>query len=1124
MCALRHKGKYGLLSLVLAVLLVVSRAGAQNSELIFSAMGDVPYSSSEEVVLQQQIADHNRFSPSVFMVHVGDIKSGGGGCPESVYQEVAGFLLESEVPTFIIPGDNEWTGCSDWDQAWSFWSAHFMDFEDNFCGAPNAERQSVRPENFAFVKNGVLVLGINMPGGVKKNNSLWDARLQDNADWVIQQFEEKVSQVRAAVIFAHALKQTQDALFYNQFLPAADQFGKPILWINGNDHSYKLDHPFSGHDITRVTVDNGGAALPIQVTVKVSGADLFVINRTPWNNNSQPINRPPCGNGPVIAVNPTSNNYGSVAVGGSSSQTFVVSNTGNENLDVTGTSLVGTNAGEFSIDSGGGSFSLTPGATRNVVVSFNPTSQGNKNATLRFANNDPNHNPLDVGLSGSGIVPQPDIAVNPTSHNFGQINIGGSDSKLFVISNSGSLDLEVSATSLVGSDASEFSIDSGGGAFTLSPGANRNILISFNPTSEGAKSATFRINSNDPDEEPFNVSLNGSGTVPGSGPFVFNPTADAYVNNSQATSNFGTSSTLRVRNSSTILNSFLKFVVSGISGAAQNAKLRLFVTQASSSGGSVYLVSNDFLGTSNPWTETGLNYNNAPAISGNALSTIGSVTNGQWVEFDVTPAITGNGTFSFGITNTSSTAVFYSSKEGANDPELVINGGGSSPSPPSISSFSPSSGPVGTTVTVLGNNFDNTSELAFNGVASSNFNVISGSEIRADVPTGASTGKVRVTTPGGVATSSANFTVTSPPQPPSISSFTPASGPAGTTVTINGSNLNGTTTVAFNGVAASFTNVSSSQVRATVPASATDGPISVTTPGGVATSATDFDVIAPPPTTAFNSTDDAYVRQSSPNSNAGNSSSLRVRKTGSETIVSYLKFNVSGLTDPPQSATLRLFVTDASPDGGSVYLVSNDYQGTSTPWLQSGLNWNNAPAISGSALAAIGSASLNTWIEVDVSAAVSGDGVYSFAIRNNSSDVVYYGSREATNKPQLVIGTGSSSAFAAQKANETDELGEEITFDSLPETVQLSPAFPNPFNLETTFEYTLPAAAEVSMIVFNIKGQKIRTIVDGWQSPGIKTARWNGRDEAGHEVGSGSYFVRLVAGNHIIVQKITLQK
>jgi hypothetical protein len=77
---------------------------------------------------------------------------------------------------------------------------------------------------------------------------------------------------------------------------------------------------------------------------------------------------------------------------------------------------------------------------------------------------------------------------------------------------------------------------------------------------------------------------------------------------------------------------------------------------------------------------------------------------------------------------------------------------------------------------------------------------------------------------------------------PTITSFTPASGPAGTSVTISGANFTGATAVKFNGTAAAFTVTSPTAIQATVPAGATTGPLSVTTLGGTATSATSFAV------------------------------------------------------------------------------------------------------------------------------------------------------------------------------------------------------------------------------------------------------------------------------------------
>jgi len=78
---------------------------------------------------------------------------------------------------------------------------------------------------------------------------------------------------------------------------------------------------------------------------------------------------------------------------------------------------------------------------------------------------------------------------------------------------------------------------------------------------------------------------------------------------------------------------------------------------------------------------------------------------------------------------------------------------------------------------------------------------------------------------------------------PTIASFTPASGPAGSSVTISGTNFNGATAVRFNGASASsFTVTSATAIQATVPAGATTGPLSVTTPGGTVISASNFAV------------------------------------------------------------------------------------------------------------------------------------------------------------------------------------------------------------------------------------------------------------------------------------------
>src|SRR5881409_319944 len=167
--------------------------------------------------------------------------------------------------------------------------------------------------------------------------------------------------------------------------------------------------------------------------------------------------------------------------------------------------------------------------------------------------------------------------------------------------------------------------------------------------------------------------------------------------------------------------------------------------------------------------------------------------------------------------------------------------------PPTISSFTPASGPVGTSVTISGTNFTGATAVLFNSVSAS-FTVNSATAITATVPAGATSGPIGVTTPDGTASSAGSFTVINPP---TITSFTPASGPVGTSVTISGTNFTGATAVLFNSVSASFTVNSATAITATVPAGATSGPIGVTTPDGTASSASSFTVINPPTISSF---------------------------------------------------------------------------------------------------------------------------------------------------------------------------------------------------------------------------------------------------------------------------------
>jgi hypothetical protein len=163
-----------------------------------------------------------------------------------------------------------------------------------------------------------------------------------------------------------------------------------------------------------------------------------------------------------------------------------------------------------------------------------------------------------------------------------------------------------------------------------------------------------------------------------------------------------------------------------------------------------------------------------------------------------------------------------------------------------ITSFDPGSGPVGTTVTIFGVGFSSTpgnNTVKFNGTVATVTASDSGS-IGTTVPSGATTGRITVTVAGNTATSGQDFVVTIPGAP-AITSFTPSSGAAGTSVSVSGANFQtGTLSLALNGVSASPTISSATALSFSVPANAASGRIVATNASGSGTSAQDF--IVPP--------------------------------------------------------------------------------------------------------------------------------------------------------------------------------------------------------------------------------------------------------------------------------------
>jgi hypothetical protein len=197
-----------------------------------------------------------------------------------------------------------------------------------------------------------------------------------------------------------------------------------------------------------------------------------------------------------------------------------------------------------------------------------------------------------------------------------------------------------------------------------------------------------------------------------------------------------------------------------------------------------------------------------------------------------------------------SASLSVSDKWGAAMAAFKAAGGGGTG--PSISNLNPTSGVVGTPVTITGTNFgasQGTSTVTFNGTIATPMSW-SATSITVPVPTGATTGNVVVTV-GGTASNGVTFTVTVPP--PSITNLNPTSGLVGVSVIITGANFGasqGTSTVKFNGTTATPTAWSATSITAPVPAGATTGNVVVNV-GGAASNGVNFTVLIPPSITSL---------------------------------------------------------------------------------------------------------------------------------------------------------------------------------------------------------------------------------------------------------------------------------
>ena len=262
----------------------------------FGVMGDTPYNEREEKAFAAMLPDLDH-EPLAFVVHVGDIQHGAAACSDATYERRKAQFDASANPFLYTPGDNEWTDCryerpphNDPIERLDRLRQVFFDNATSLGRRRLATAvQPGYPENRRWVVGKVEFVTLDIPGS--NNNAGYDARndvearARDAANerWLAAAVDDAIAaDARALVLFIQAdIWDTEKPRAYASFraslIEAARRFARPVLFVHGDSHTYRVDAPLfdaNGVPVANVTrLETYGSPFVGWVKVTVDPAD-----------------------------------------------------------------------------------------------------------------------------------------------------------------------------------------------------------------------------------------------------------------------------------------------------------------------------------------------------------------------------------------------------------------------------------------------------------------------------------------------------------------------------------------------------------------------------------------------------------------------------------------------------------------------------------------------------------------------------------------------------------------------------------------------------------------------------------------------------------------------------------
>jgi hypothetical protein len=224
----------------------------------------------------------------------------------------------------------------------------------------------------------------------------------------------------------------------------------------------------------------------------------------------------------AVTVSPASLTFGGQNVGTTSAaQTVTLYNTSGSTVSISSIAITGTNSGDFAQTNTCGS-SVTSGGQCTISVSFTPTAQGARTATVTITDS-ANGSPQTVSLSGTGTISS-SIGLSATSLSFGSENVSStSTAENVTLTNNGASTLTINNMSITGTNSGDFAETNNCGSYVLS-GNQCTIIVTFTPSAVGSRTASVTITDTG-SGSPQTVNLNGTGTTAGTPAVSFSPSS-----------------------------------------------------------------------------------------------------------------------------------------------------------------------------------------------------------------------------------------------------------------------------------------------------------------------------------------------------------------------------------------------------------------------------------------------------------------------------------------------------------------------------------------------------------------------------------------------------------------------